>query len=307
MDIILEKNIIATITYYDVLDYPLTAFEVWKYLIRYNSEQEVKIWKLSDVLVAIESKNVRRYVGQKNGMYFLHGREKLVTLRRKREFISLVKMRKLLRAVSWMRISPFVRAVCVTGRLSYYNCDENSDLDVLVIYEHGHIWTGRFFVTLLLQILGLRRYGSKTKDRVCLNYHITTKSLSVPTMDLFAAHEYSIITPIFDVGYFENFCRENKWIKNLKPHHKVPNVSCMGDNIFTKYIRLFLELILGDKGMEKRLKKLQSKKIAKNPKTHHKNAIVLYNDKHLVFLPKPHGPEIFDTYKKRFNALELDF
>ena len=29
----LEKSVLATIAYYDVLDYPLTGFEVFKYLI----------------------------------------------------------------------------------------------------------------------------------------------------------------------------------------------------------------------------------------------------------------------------------
>ena len=34
--ITIEKQILATIVYYDILDYPLTSFEVFLYLVREN-------------------------------------------------------------------------------------------------------------------------------------------------------------------------------------------------------------------------------------------------------------------------------
>lgn len=68
-----------------------------------------------------------------------------------------------------------------------------------------------------------------------------------------------------------------------------------------------IEWVLGDKGMEERLKKIQEKKIAHNPKTHAEGSLVLYNDKYLVFLPEPHGPTVFEEYKKRYEALEISF
>ena len=49
------------------------------------------------------------------------------------------------------------------------------------------------------------------------------------------------------------------------------------------------------------------KYLALNPNTYKKGALILYNDKHLVFLPKQHGPSVFEEYKKRFEALEITF
>jgi hypothetical protein len=310
MDKILYRNIIATITYYDVLDYPLTSFEIWKYLIRYSGDDGKKMWSLTQIVEALQDRKILRYVVQKNGMYFLFGREKLVTIRREREYISFRKMRKLRRMVSILRISPFVRMICVTGRLSYANCDKNSDLDVLIAYKHNHIWTGRFMMTILSHILGVRRHRDKTNNRICLNYHITTKSLDVPTRDLFAAHEYAFIVPIFDTGYFTQFCKKNTWIRQYKPHYACAqsmHTLTQGDNIVTKSIRGFGEMILGDRGMERRLQQAQHKKIIQNPKTLNDGALILCNERHLVFLPSPHGPEVFEEYKKRYEALELDF
>ncbi len=311
MDKILYKNIIATVTYYDVLDYPITIFEVWKHLIRAGSDDSSGMWSLADVYSALNSKEIKQYISHKNGMYFLFGRDKLVKLRRKREYISFVKMRRLRRIVSILRISPFVRMICVTGRLAYGNCDKDSDLDVLMVYKNEHIWTGRFCMTLLTHLLGVRRQDNKTNNRICLNYHITTKSLCVPTQDIFAAHEYTFTTPLFDTGYQSQFyCDNRKWIQNMKPHYRCVRIESEltgGDNFFTKYIRSFFEIILADKGMEKRLKKIQLKKIKANPKTHQKEALILCSDNNLIFLPRPQGPVVFEEYKRRFDALEINF
>jgi hypothetical protein len=310
VDRILYKNIIATITYYDVLDYPLTSFEIWKYLIRHSSDNSNKIWELSSVIEAMGSKHVRKYIAQKNGLYFLAGRDILINYRRSREYISFIKMKKLQKIVSILRISPFVRTICVTGRLSYYNCEKDSDLDVLIVYKYGHIWVGRFMMVALTQILGVRRYGNKTNNRICLNYHITTESLTVPTQDIFAAHEYTFIIPVFDTGYFEEFCEKNKWIKSFKPHHKCPTIKhelTASDNFFTKNIRKFFEIIYSSKLIERRLRKLQYNKIKKNPKTYKEGSLIMCNNEHLVFLPSPHGPKVFSEYKKRLETLEIDF
>ncbi|MEN8252037.1 MAG: hypothetical protein ABFQ53_00435 [Patescibacteria group bacterium] len=311
MDKILYKNIIATITYYDVLDRSLTAFEIWKHLIRYSGDDTRKIWSLTEVISALHEEAITKYVSQKNGMYFLFGREGLTDLRRKREYISIVKMRKISRIVSILRISPFVEMVCITGRLSYYNCDKESDLDVFVVYKYGHIWTGRFFLSMLTHILGVRRYGDKTNNRICLNYHVTTESMCVPTQDLFAANEYMLAIPVYDSAkYFLKFCKDNAWIQNYKPHYKCDQFKhalTMDDNGFTKFLKKALEVLFSDKGMEKRLEKFQQKKINKNPKTSQKGSLIMCSDKHLVFLPEPHGPKIFEEYKRRFDALELDF
>ncbi len=307
----IAKDIIATIVYYDVLDYPLTAFEVWKHLINAHVDKNSVRCHMQDIELCLRRPEVQKYISEKNGFYFLTGREKLVALRKEREIISLRKIQKLRKIVSFLRCSPFVRMICVTGRLAYRNCEEDSDLDVLVAYKGGHIWTGRFCMTVLAHICGVRRYGSKTSDRVCLNYHITTDSLGVPTRDLFAAHEYSFTFPLYDNNhFFDAFCAQNAWIKNYHvhyvPHDEKKHALTIGDNLWSMLVRSVGELILGDKGMENRLRKVQKNKIARNPQTMREGALIFYNDQHLIFLPQPHGPEVFEEYKKRLDALEID-
>jgi hypothetical protein len=310
VDTVLYKNILATVTYYDVLEYPLTSFEIWKQMIRYSGDSGMDTWSLGEVHRALAHPALKEYLQEKNGLYFLYGRDQLVRMRRERENISRQKVRRALKIVSLLRICPFVRMICLTGRLSYMNGERTSDLDLMIVYEKGHIWTGRLLLTIMTHVLGVRRHDTKVNDRICLNYHITTGSLEVPTKDLFAAHEYVFIYPLFDTGYYMDFCVANKWIATYKPHYTCDhrqNLHTLSDTIVTRSIRTIGEWIMGDTAMEKRCAHIQQKKIQKNPKTHQEGAIVLCSDAHLVFLPNPHGPRVFEAYKKNFDALEIAF
>lgn len=82
---LLEKSILATIAYYDVLDYPLTGFEVFKYLInpshiiaQSKPEQSLVSESLAqprflDILKTLKIKPLEDFIGEKNGFYFLKG------------------------------------------------------------------------------------------------------------------------------------------------------------------------------------------------------------------------------------------
>ncbi len=312
MDRTLAKNILATITYYDVMDRALTVYEIWRWLLRSPTDRRTDVWTLADVMRTVEDPTVREYITERNGLYMLCGREALVELRRQRERISVKKMRRLRRIVCVVQWSPFVRMIAVTGRLAFQHADENSDLDVLIAYEAGHIWTGRFFVTVVAHLLGIRRYGTHTRDRLCLNYHIATNALDVPTQDAFSAHEYSVAIPLAGKSVFDAFNRANMlWAQHYKPHYMATHfanddtVHCVrqwGRRI-GRCVQAFLEWVCGDAGTERRLRRLQRQRALRDASV--PGAIILATDHHLVFLPKPHGPEVYEEYRKRFDALEL--
>ncbi len=311
----LQKNIIATITYFDVNDYPLTAFEIWKHLIKASSsvniEDEKSSWTLTEVMFALEGSTVKKYASEKNGFYFLQGREDLISKRKKRETISVDKIKKLRKKTFILKFVPFVRMICLTGGLSQKNGNNESDLDVLIVLKNKHIWTGRFFMTAVTQILGWRRYGKKQKNRICLNYYITDKSLKVPTQDLFSAQEYSFILPIFDCGkVFADFQKANSiWMREYKPNYDFYNFDSeltIHDSKFSKLFRVFFEKNFNFELIENKMRDFQKKKILNNPKTKKMGALIIANDNHLVFLPEPHGPKVFSEYKRRFEALEME-
>ena len=69
----LGKNIAATVTYYDVLDMPLSAFEIWKHLMLQEPEQpkSEQTCTLGDVVRVLASGQLDEKIGERDGFYFL--------------------------------------------------------------------------------------------------------------------------------------------------------------------------------------------------------------------------------------------
>lgn len=315
MDTKLSRNIIATVAYYDVFDYPLTSFEVWKYLI--VQDQSLELFPetgasadggitLESVVKTLETESVRRHVGNLNGLYFLQGRRVLVDRRLRRGKLAIAKLQGVHRLVFWLRFVPFVRMVALTGSLAMKNSDAAGDWDLLIVLRAGHIWTGRAALTGLLQLFGQRRHGSDIADRACLNYWITSESLEIITKDLFSSNEYFFMTPLFGFDQFRKFQEKNRWIRRFRPQYhamrSVPSL-CIRDSWFAKLIRDIGEILLSDKALERKLSAIQKKKIAANPKTKLPGSLIEATDKALIFLPKPQGPKVFEKFKQRLSEV----
>ncbi|MFH0968962.1 MAG: hypothetical protein V1804_00440 [Patescibacteria group bacterium] len=313
----IEKSLLNTIAYYNELDYPMTAFEVWKHLAVINeqnaSEQE-KLSKLSlaDIIKALESEELRKYIEESRGFYFLKGRKDLVNLRLGRSKISSQKLKKLRKIVWLLRLVPFVRMVGATGRIAMKNAERNSDWDLFVICKKGKIWTGRTLITALVHALGKRRYGDRIKDRICLNYFITDESLKINIenrlfeINLFSASEYSFMIPLFGFKKYRKFQIRNSWIRDFNPNYtltEAKNAGVVPDTHFSKTVRKCGEKLLGFDFIENFLRKFETERIAKNPKTHISGSIIEANDEALVFLPEPQGKEIYDKTVAKLEKL----
>lgn len=301
------KNILATIVYYDGMDYPMTSFEIWKYMLRNNyflSDTCLVKTSLFDVQQALKSESLREYIEEENGFYFLRGRSELISQRVKKNKIASLKLMRLRRIVRLIRFVPFVRMVGVTGRLAMKNINSKSDWDLFLVMRKGKIWTGRTLVTLLVHFLKKRRHGKKVTDRVCLNYFVTDESLEISTKDLFSANEYTFILPMFGEACFKSFQLRNLWMREMKPHYELTEVMplpMISDNFFSHNIRRFGEFVMGMEFIEKTLAFLEKKRIMKNPKTYLEGGLVHASNDALVFLPKPRGPLFFEMFKKKIE------
>jgi hypothetical protein len=307
----LHKYILATIAYYDGFSYPLTAFEIWKYLIRtdYSSDRNESMnIKMGELFKELQSDVFSKFLESSNGFYFLKGRSELVEARIKKQKISAGKLKRLVRVTYWLRFMPFVRMIGVTGGLAMKNAHRKSDWDLLVVTASGHIWTGRTFVTLFAHLIGKRRYGKKIVNRVCLNYFVTEDSLEVMTKDLFSANEYMFLVPLFGVEVYRRFQIRNQWIKNIKPTYDLQELSQMKtreDDFFSKTFREVGEFLLKWLWVEELLKKIEKARILNNPKTHQEGSLVYAENDALVFLPAPHGPVIFERFKEKIEHLGI--
>jgi len=302
----LSKKIITTLAYYDILDYPMTSFEIWKYLLRDNGREKEEL-KIIDIIKELENEELKKKIEEYRGYYFLKGRKNLVEQRIERNKIAEKKFKRIKKVVWILRFVPFVRMIAITGRLAMKNTDKSSDLDLLVALKYGHIFTGRTLVTLVTHLLGVRRYGRKISNRVCLNFFITDKSLKINLKDLFSSSEYYFIRPLYGYKTFKRFQEANKWVGDFRENYileRTANLKILDDNLKTRVIREIGEMILSFRFIENWLKIWQTKRIMNDPRTHRNGSMVMADDSVLIFLPEPQGPRVFEKFQEKMASID---
>ncbi len=146
----LPKNILKTIIYADLFDYPLTAAETHRYLISSGPTT------LADVLISLQGLAKDQNIIQDRGYYFLPGRSQLVTMRQEREKNTKIKMSRVGRSVRLIGFFPWVRFIGLTGALAVDNADEEADVDLLVVSSANRLWLTRFIVFIFLRLTNLK-------------------------------------------------------------------------------------------------------------------------------------------------------
>ncbi len=305
---VIHRAILETIVYYDVFEYPLTEFEVWKLLLASDGDGEsVSNISLSDVRGSLRGSFLSKRIGRVNGFVFLRGREKLVALRVRREKLASKNISIARRIANILRFFPFVRMVGLTGSLSMKNVDRDSDIDFLIVLRSGYIWTGRAIATALLHLFGLRRYGTKVSRRACLNFWVSSSSLEIRFKDIFSSNEYLFIIPLFGERVFRKFQETNMWIRRFRPHFELPVAMypiTIADTLWSQVVRDVGEVLFAGLKLENVLRVLQKKKIDANPKTRTPEGIISATDDALIFLPHPRGPEVFEKFRQRMSEVE---
>lgn len=306
MTYLLAKNITATVTYYDVMDFPLTAFEIWKHLLEYDRERPALTAPvtLSEVWKVLHSGQLSGKVSEKNGLYFLNGREALIAKRIQSEKLSVGKLKRMRRLASVLAFVPYLRMVGATGSLAMKNGVKGSDWDMFVVLKSGKIWIGRTILTLFLHGIGKRRHGKKVSNRACLNYFVTDDNLEIATKDLFSAHEYRFLIPLLSFPLFQIFELKNRWIKTYKPNFTptlLPGLWLVKETDLSGRVRGIFENVFDFFDGEAWLRSWQQKKIERNPKTHLEGSLIEATDQALVFLPRPRGPRVFQAFKERLT------
>ena len=225
---ILEKSILSTLVYYDVLDYPLTAQEVFKFLInleRLQKDQgstflQIQGQTLNEINSSLDILVKSRVLGEKNGFYFLSGKENLYHERIEKNKIAEMKWKKTRRYLFLVQAVPYIEAIFASGSLALGHTNKESDLDVLVVAKAGRIWLVRILISLMMTVLGVRRKNKErvAPDKICLNHYITTDSLRISFESLYTAQGYAHLIPLYwkNKIVIENFWKVNRpWMEKF--------------------------------------------------------------------------------------------
>lgn len=310
---ITEKSILATISYYDIFDYPLTSFEIWRHLVKPKEGKQNEITAGDIVEALFESTELCGCISQKAGFYFLKGRETISDLRLSRKKLADQKWKKIKNTFRLLSVVPFMRAIFVSGSLAMENSKDDSDIDVIVVAKKSRIWTVRTFLTLLTFILGVRRHGDKTKDRICLNHYITDASLRIPFESIYNAESYVHLVNVYrdDEEIFKKFQKENSWIENFAGDFLVSDLGSVRSvrrNKFLNFIAKISETFLSGKAgdfLENIFSKFESERIKKDPLFSKSGGRITIDDNQLEFHPDSHEYFIIPEFNSRMEKLGL--
>src|SRR3989338_8768194 len=295
-----RDSILATLVYYDTLDFPLTMFEVYKYLInpaRLDKNAKSSVFKIeaSDIAVELDNMAKAELIRHKNGFYFLQDRDFLYELRIEKEKIAAQKWKKFLRIAKWFQAVPYLRAILASGSLAINNTVHESDFDVLAVVKDGRLYTARIFLSLAASFFGARRtrYDKSAPDKFCFNHYITDGNMNIRHESLYNAQTYANLKPVLARnGALSKFYNENMWLNEyiygFKPAEEFvlrkvsSNPALLGIGGLGEFI---LNSPLGNK-LESWAKRYQQKRIKENPMTHESGGRVVFNDNELEFHPR---------------------
>lgn len=318
----LETSIFTTIAYYDYFNYPLTAAEIYYYIINFEvkspssakateGKQNLKPSFFEVLKTLDESELLKKNLGRKNGFCFLKGREEIIKQRLQRKKLADEKFRKSRWILKFISYLPFIRLIMISGTMALGNPYKESDLDLLVVAKSGRIWTARAIITFFTLIFGKYRHKDKTKNRLCLNHYITEKSLGIDFGNLYKAQEYLNLLPVSgDLKIYQEFLAANRsWTENYVPSTRDENEPANAENLrfisqskTSLKIKYFFEWLLGGiigDWLERFFKKIQIFFIQKNPLSNQPKGRLRYTDDNLVFHPVLIEPEVIERFNKK--------
>lgn len=226
----LSEAVDQTLAYADVFDYPLTAFEIHRYLVGCPAS-----------LAAVEqylAENPALYP-QLDGYYTLPGQSRLVELRKQRAKTSQALRVHARRYARMMENLPFIRMVALTGSLAMENVSHGADIDYLIVTERGRLWLARAMVILLGYFARLQSLT------ICPNYLITTAGLYFQDQTLYTAHELAQMAPLAGMETYLEIRRQNTWVETFLPNAGGPPAGGVGcQSLATPVLKRMGEAIL---------------------------------------------------------------
>ncbi len=202
----IRKDILATLAYFEMFDYPLKKKEIFSFLGHCNDYLEFDnalttllkdyaIFKLGDLY---SLKNDFQQVVRRN-----NGNERAAKMLKKAD-----------RAAAIIAAFPFVKGVAISGSLSKYFADEHSDIDFFVITTANRLWIARTFLHIFKKFTFLIR----RQHSFCMNYFIDEEQPVILEKNIYTAVEIATIMPLYGTIVFDQFFEENKWANNFLPN-----------------------------------------------------------------------------------------
>lgn len=220
---VIEWDCFRVLAYFAYFKYPLTSFEVWKWL----SEPE-EPWTLAQVMEVLATSTwLHERLSCQDGFYALGGSSAGVAeqlLDRHERFLdALRKYRKLTRVIKLLGRLPYIDAIFVGNSLAYHHTNAESDIDLFVVTRPNRVWTARLLVVSVLAALR-QRPGEAKLDPLCCSFfadydHLDLAALKIDEPDPYLALWLATLIPVIDRRQVSSRLRVmNRWVDLALPN-----------------------------------------------------------------------------------------
>ncbi|MBU0646535.1 hypothetical protein KJ611_03655 [Patescibacteria group bacterium] len=219
----LEKAIWRTVCWFAIFEYPLTAFEFWKWL--WSPGHQYSLAEVFDALA--ESPWLHDRLQVKQGFYARRpGRPmaELVAERQQNFLDSVRKYKKLRSVIDWLSLAPGVRGIAAVNTMSWWQTNGQSDIDLFIIVQPGSIWLSRLLLVTPFALLKKRPGAADRLDPFCFTFFVSQSAIDLKPLAVLGADPYLAywtmgVVPVFGrAGQWREFQAENQWAKEYLPN-----------------------------------------------------------------------------------------
>ena len=229
----IKKNILSTLAYFDLFNYPLTIEEIFLYL-------PVKC-EFDDFEYALRCLVIDRLIYHFNKFYTLKNDYFLVE-RRLKGNAKAAEMIGIAKKVSDLLIRfPYVKGIAISGSLSKNFADENSDIDLFIITAKNKLWIARTMMHCFKKLTFL----VNRQHYFCMNYYIDEQELLIREKNVYTAIEIATLIPLHGDTVFEQFYVTNAWTRDYLPN-KCMRLST-AKSLKKSFIKRFTELLFNNR------------------------------------------------------------
>jgi len=229
----IKENILATLAYFDLFNYPLTRGEIYIFLgNKYYYE---------DFDNALQNLLYESTIHQFDKFYTLKNDHYLV-VRRNEGNKKASELIKIAEKVGNILIKfPYVRGIAISGSLSKKFADDQSDIDLFIITAKSRLWIARTLMHMFKKLTFL----VNKEHYFCMNYYIDEQNLEIVEKTIYTAIEIGTLIPLQGDTTLEKFYAANTWTRTFLPN-KVMRISSAKP---ARYFRLksFAEWLLNNK------------------------------------------------------------
>jgi len=257
----IAQNILKTLGYFDLFQYPLTREEIYLFNSAKVSNNEIE----NELKTLLSNKNVFE-IGE---FYSLQNNNLLAERRRNGNLLATEHLKTAHRVARFLSKFPYVKAIAVSGSLSKNFATDKTDIDFFIITAANRLWIARTCMHLYKKLTFLRG----RQNWFCMNYYVDEEAMEIAEKNIFTAIEIATLLPMYGKECMEEFMQKNKWKTSFFPLKHFNNTASPGARrgLFGKFIERMFAGRFGD-WIDIKLMGITNKRWLKKTESHQLNS-----------------------------------